>query len=51
MSPRNVTHVDAWRHVLDDVIATCYSVAEVVSPVVSHCSPEGHVPQEAIMGV
>ena len=35
-----------WRHLLNDVVMTCFQVADVVLPVVSHCSPEGNVPDD-----
>ena len=28
----------------------CFEVATTVSPVVSNCSPEGNVPEDAILG-
>ena len=35
-----------WRHLLNDVVTTCFHVADVVLPVVSHSSPEGNIPKD-----
>jgi len=35
-----------WRHLLNDVVTTCFHVADVVLPVVSHSSPEGNIPED-----
>ena len=35
-----------WRHLLSDVVTTCFQVADVVLPIVSHSSPEGNIPDD-----
>jgi len=35
-----------WRRLLNDIVITCFRVADVVLPVVSHCSPEGNIPDD-----
>ena len=35
-----------WRHLLNGVVTTCFHVADVVLPVVSHSSPEGNIPED-----
>ena len=35
-----------WRHLLNDIVTTCFYVADVVFPVVSHSSPEGNIPED-----
>ena len=47
---RKLRTLTAWRPLVDDVINLSLRVAELVSPVVSHVSPEGNIPQDAIMG-
>ncbi len=39
-----------WRQFLSTLICLCFEVAEVVSPIVSHSSPEGNVPAEVKLG-
>ena len=47
---RQLRQVVAWRVSVNDVINICLRAAELVSPVVSHASPEGIIPTDAIMG-
>jgi len=35
-----------WRHLVNDIITTCFRVANVVHPVVSNSSPEGNIPDD-----
>jgi len=35
-----------WRHLLNDIVITCFRVADVVLPVVSNSSPEGNIPDD-----
>jgi len=35
-----------WRRLLNDVVTTCFQVADVVLPVVSNSSPEGNIPDD-----
>ena len=35
---------------LERLIEVCLLVSDVVSPIVAHSSPEGHVPEDAILG-
>ncbi|PVD25967.1 hypothetical protein C0Q70_13634 [Pomacea canaliculata] len=39
-----------WAEFIHCLLQTCFQVAEVVSPVVQNSSPEGNIPQEAILG-
>lgn len=44
---RKIQQISRWRRVVDDIINRCLTVAKLVSPIVSHSSPEGYIPQEA----
>jgi len=35
-----------WRLLLNDIVKTCFHVADVVLPVVSNSSPEGNIPDD-----
>ena len=39
-----------WRELVSGLVQASLLVAEVVSPVVAHSSPEGHVPDDAVLG-
>ena len=40
-----------WQALVEELVTTALDVASVVSPVVSHSSPEGHIPTDAILGM
>jgi hypothetical protein len=44
------TELMLWRKYIDFLLQVCLQVAEVVSPVVQNSSPEGNVPEEAVLG-
>ncbi|XP_042358035.1 thyroid adenoma-associated protein [Plectropomus leopardus] len=37
---------EQWRHLVSDLIAVCYRMSDVVSPVVQSSSPEGLIPMD-----
>ena len=39
-----------WSHFITCLLQVCLQVATVVSPVVQNSSPEGNVPEEAVLG-
>ena len=43
---KDVRKTVKWRLLLNDIIKTCFRVADVVHPVVSNSSPEGNIPDD-----
>lgn len=41
---------ECWRNIFDIIINVCLEVSTIVSPVVHNSSPEGNIPEDAIMG-
>ncbi|XP_019737575.1 thyroid adenoma-associated protein [Hippocampus comes] len=39
-------HTEEWRRLVSELIATCYRLSDVVSPVVQSSSPEGLIPMD-----
>ncbi|KAK7482199.1 hypothetical protein BaRGS_00026548, partial [Batillaria attramentaria] len=44
------SHRTSWAQFFNRLLQVCLQVAEVVSPVVQNSSPEGNVPEEAVLG-
>ncbi|XP_057703664.1 thyroid adenoma-associated protein [Corythoichthys intestinalis] len=40
-------HTEEWRRLVSELIAICYRLSDVVSPVVQSSSPEGLIPMDA----
>lgn len=43
---RDLKETEQWRGLVSDLIAVCYRMSEVVSPVVQSSSPEGLIPMD-----
>ncbi|XP_029658037.1 thyroid adenoma-associated protein homolog [Octopus sinensis] len=41
---------ECWRNIFDIIVNVCLEVSTIVSPVVHNSSPEGNIPEDAIMG-
>ncbi|XP_037126900.1 thyroid adenoma-associated protein isoform X1 [Syngnathus acus] len=39
-------HTEEWRRLVSELIATCYRLSDVVSPIVQSSSPEGLIPMD-----
>ncbi|XP_064621388.1 tRNA (32-2'-O)-methyltransferase regulator THADA-like isoform X2 [Lineus longissimus] len=46
---KSVILVAEWREYLEQLIQACFDLTTVVSPVISHSSPEGNVPIETFL--
>ncbi|CAJ1066908.1 thyroid adenoma-associated protein [Xyrichtys novacula] len=46
LNAESLSHTDQWRHLVSELIAVCYRVSDVVSPVVQSSSPEGLIPMD-----
>lgn len=42
--------MDQWRSLVSRLIAVCYRMSDVVSPVVQSSSPEGLIPMDSELG-
>ena len=47
---RSLEEVEKWQHLVASLVGVCFEVATTVSPVVSNSSPEGNIPEDAILG-
>lgn len=47
---RSLCHTEQWRCLVSELIAVCYRLSDVVSPVVQSSSPEGLIPMDAATG-
>ena len=43
-------HKPVWSRYVGRLLEVCLQVAAIVSPVVQNSSPEGNVPEEAVLG-
>uniref|UniRef100_A0A672GSV2 tRNA (32-2'-O)-methyltransferase regulator THADA n=1 Tax=Salarias fasciatus TaxID=181472 RepID=A0A672GSV2_SALFA len=46
LDTRSLTHTEQWRSLVTELIAVCYRMSDVVSPVVQSSSPEGLIPMD-----
>ena len=44
-------HKPVWSRYVGRLLEVCLQVAAIVSPVVQNSSPEGNVPEEAVLGM
>ena len=47
---RSLTLTEQWRGVVSELIAVCYRMSDIVSPVVQSSSPEGLIPMDTDSG-
>lgn len=47
---RSLTQTEQWRSLVSELIAVCYRMSDVVSPVVQSSSPEGLIPMDTDSG-
>lgn len=47
---RSLVLLSEWRAVVSELIALCYRMSDVVSPVVQSSSPEGLIPMDTDSG-
>ena len=47
---RNLSQMEQWRSLVSELIAVCYRMSDVVSPVVQSSSPEGLIPMDSDSG-
>lgn len=47
---RSLSHSEQWRCLVSELIAMCYRMSDVVSPVVQSSSPEGLIPMDTDSG-
>ncbi|XP_053731279.1 thyroid adenoma-associated protein isoform X2 [Synchiropus splendidus] len=50
LNTKSLCCMDQWRSLVSDLVAMCYRLSDVVSPVVQSSSPEGLIPMDADMG-
>lgn len=43
---RSLTETEQWQALVSELIAVCYRMSDVVSPVVQSSSPEGLIPMD-----
>ncbi|XP_074531245.1 thyroid adenoma-associated protein [Halichoeres trimaculatus] len=46
LNTESLNHTEQWRCLVSELIAVCYSMSDVVSPVVQSSSPEGLIPMD-----
>ncbi|KAM9726802.1 thyroid adenoma-associated protein isoform 2-T3 [Menidia menidia] len=46
LSTERLSQTEQWRHLVSELIAVCYRMSDVVSPVVQSSSPEGLIPMD-----
>lgn len=47
---RSLSLMEQWRSLVSQLIAVCYRMSDVVSPVVQSSSPEGLIPMDSESG-
>lgn len=47
---RSLSQTEQWRRVVSELVAVCYRMSDVVSPVVQSSSPEGLIPMDTDSG-
>nr|XP_061818983.1 thyroid adenoma-associated protein isoform X1 [Nerophis lumbriciformis] len=47
LNTESLHHSEEWRRLVSELIAVCYRLSDVVSPVVQSSSPEGLIPMDA----
>ncbi len=48
---RDVKDAECWSQLISEIVLLTFEVATIVSPVVSNSSPEGNIPEDAILGI
>lgn len=48
---RSLSQTEQWRFLVSELIAVCYRMSDVVSPVVQSSSPEGLIPMDNDSGL
>ncbi|XP_014671184.1 PREDICTED: thyroid adenoma-associated protein homolog [Priapulus caudatus] len=43
---KKLKDLDVWRKLIKDLIEQCFTIAQLVSPVITNDSPEGHLPMD-----
>ncbi|XP_077960051.1 thyroid adenoma-associated protein isoform X2 [Gasterosteus aculeatus] len=46
LNTESLSHTEQWRCVVSELVAVCYRMSDVVSPVVQSSSPEGLIPMD-----
>ncbi|XP_049927427.1 thyroid adenoma-associated protein [Epinephelus moara] len=46
LNTESLSQTEQWRHLVSELIAVCYRMSDVVSPVVQSSSPEGLIPMD-----
>ncbi|XP_067385468.1 thyroid adenoma-associated protein isoform X2 [Channa argus] len=47
LNTESLSQTEQWRHLVSELIAVCYRMSDVVSPVVQSSSPEGLIPMDS----
>lgn len=48
---RSLSQTEQWRFLVSELVAVCYRMSDVVSPVVQSSSPEGLIPMDNDSGL